>query len=458
MWSHFFKKRFLLPALGLPLAAFWFAFSIHVTANQPVRSCCDSANYIAISNTIDSFGSVIHFVGDRTVGYPAFLALSRGVTHLFPVFGPDWILASEIFSLLLFWVSISFVLIQLSNSFVISPYIWLFCLCLIGVVGAAAVPLSDVISLDFLILAFGCVIAESDGVRLKDYVFAFFGGLFFGVVIQFRPLLLLSVLPILALIIVCRLKRCFSATPLARRHLYLAGLLVVGFISILSPQLFRCTRLYGNVCIQTPQYVSGAASSIQIGLKSPRITGTFTPPTQLFYIDPFMDRHFGNITIDPNHAGLSFLKSMLGKFFYVPLYFLKKIVGIFDAVDINGFGAGVTPLWAQRLMQIFGGAGFVGFFVGIPFLFLDLLKRNDLKEKKLEIITKGLPFIFAAIYIITLSPFHVESRYVFPAYPFCIIAFFLSVKPSRVPIYLTACIVFIIQIYLWRSLVPISIT
>jgi len=109
------------------------------------------------------------------------------------------------------------------------------------------------------------------------------------------------------------------------------------------------------------------------------------------------------------------------------LFFLKKMIGLFDTFRLTPYTENITPFWYLWISRFFSSIAFVGFWI---FLVDGCRCMIQFFRGRDTVITP----LFSALWMFCIaqaamhSILHVEERFAFPLIPICLIAILIKIK------------------------------
>ena len=456
--------------IGVLLSLFWFLFNLQLPDLYKGRRCCDSVGYIGIADALspEKFFSSKDAYGisdERTLGYPLFLYVHKQIFSSLGLKQLDWVNFALFSGWMIYLLSILFFIKSLRRKGMkVHPGIFLLLLAHPALIADSAVPLSDVYSLSWVLLALGGYIRSTvhcnEGVRTLSYRWILVSGLSFGMAIFIRMPYLPPVAIFLTLAVLINSTVAWRAGKRVEvRSVFLKHCLIGFMIFLVSlPGLIHYTKKYGELCVLEPKaQKSNVKIMLNNGFTSPRLYVAFAPTTHCFVLrDPWLRDHFKDCWIYPQDNILPKLLQCYGTRPLSSVFaFIKKTAGLYDGFQLNTYAAEITHCKTLVVYRIFGALGFAGFFCGLFSLpFLAFRKRVPVE---------ALPVLLFPLFIILFQfMFHVESRYGFSAIPGAFVMLFIS--GSEIPqmgprykkifwsVFAFACFYFIWQTAFWDRL------
>jgi hypothetical protein len=465
-WS---QEQFWL-LLGCLGGAFWFYYNYSLPPLLKGRLCCDSLEYITLTNKLTSWTQAFsdysamtgHYV-HRTMGYPVFLYLHKQWVALLDI-PMDWVDLSLFTNLALHFASSVFLFRSLKYiGMKIHPIALFLLLVHPGLTSHAALALTDSLAASLFMLIVGCL-ARTVGRTDKGALgYAAAAGLLAGFAVLVRPSLSTAVMGFFAFWAVWLAVRVLrqKLSP-KRRWSVIVPLATVPLVFIasygvgLQPQYSLCEKAFGTRCFLKPGYIDEQMmNTLEMGVVSARwysLVGSRINANGLIKVpDDLMVENYASVCIfktetvkkDLIHCYWSNIGTM-------PFYIGKKLVGLFDNFHLNTYSTYVTSPTVLFVNRAFGVAAFVGFMICL-FLF----GKNVVKFEDPIVLLLGLPVFYVVLSTIP----HVESRYGFPAVPFAIFAIvalterILKQGPRRSKWQLAAAaaaaLAFLIQVHEW---------
>lgn len=419
-------KSFLLIVLGLLVASALFYYGIQIPLAYRLRG--DAFDYLNIAQHFKSFTEAFNYIGHRAPGFPWFdyLFLSKAApTSLLTVTNYvcfTLFLLHECTSL-----AFCFICAKLKLFTTQSIYFGLLFFLLAAYpafVLYTTIPLSDVLGVDLLLIAFSLFAWGQNKATARSLYGCIFlsalSGCLLGYSILVRPAYLPGISGFMLIFIVLNLLR------LNLRSLLISSVTILFLMTILFPVLKHCYASYHSVCLQSPFSVP-MLESVRAGFRGAQTMWHYSSNYFPIYPEPFFVHHFAERCPITTYIGGSGApnSSVLGCFFHAPIlsfiFFVKKMIGLFNVFRMTPYTELLTPMWYIWLSQLFSAFAFLGFWI----LLISGLRRWN---------RKTIPSLAAAIWAFCLiqacmhSLLHVEERYIFPLIPFCLLAALLKIK------------------------------
>lgn len=131
--------------------------------------------------------------------------------------------------------------------------------------------------------------------------------------------------------------------------------------------------------------------------------------------DPFLMRHFSSCPIGDSAPTKDLVLCLTKNTLRLPVFFLKKAIGLFDHFHWNTYATYVTPTWMIVMQRIIGSLGFSG-FLGIPFVV------GYAMHKKRRVTQVLVILVFPLLSFAMTSVIAIESRYGMAVMPFGMIS------------------------------------
>ncbi len=465
--------------LGSLAAAVWFCAASSLPPLLRGKTCCDAVSYLHLAEsskiagafaatgtgTVGGGSSLLHTVftaltadtGYRTLGYPAFLAAHRYVLHVLGLSSAvDWFSLSTFTALLLHLVSALFFWRGIRRHIDVHPIGLFLLLAYPPLVAHAAVPLTDSLAVSLLLLALGSLLRVAPETRKR--LWAALGGLFLGLLVITRP----SHLPAAVVVITVWL----TIAGMRKWRRYDAGMFACAciaaacFVLPLAPRIASCSLHAGTLCFTPPgDNAYQTAFLIQVGNDGARTqTVVWGKSSSAIYTvtDAFFQSSFARCPIV--HPGPDLLRCYARNAPLLPLFFLKKTVGLFDHPGLTPYATVVTPAWVTWTNRTGGLLGFLG-FLALAAWALHMIRRKQWTSMSL------LAALYALVYWAYSSVISVEARYGLPLTAMGLVLFPAALsaltarrdRAGRLLLILWLCLglFFLVQGGVWDALDPV---
>lgn len=461
--SHTFKKTIgILFAVTVSSALFFFG----VSHPLDTRVSGDALEYLRIADSLSDFNVVMHFTGNRTLGFPLFerviyefLALFHGTVYVLPwinTIGLSMlglhIAASWLFSV---WVQRNGLIRGEDSKLLLFVVLATFP----ALIGHTTTPLADTLALDLVL--FGLFFLDCS-FRVNVYrtcvAHALFSAFFFGFAILVRPA---SMIGLAVAVAVGWLVSVWEH----KRSMLSLSLVMLGAISVLLPSLLNCTQRFGTLCIQSPSTFNPMLSA-QDGLRGARVLWTLPndiPGSLPMLTDDSMFRNYYEKCQLRSFFGMtptSFTGCLLAEPGAIPGFLLKKWIGLFDYFRFTAYMETTTPPWLRVLSRAYGAIGWLGFCLSFIVAVGVIMrgKVSTLKEYALQNLGVLLLVVYSTILLAQHTVLHTEERYGFPLLPLSVAVFFMiAERATRIAVarHLFALVVFclaVIAVYVFQTL------
>jgi hypothetical protein len=373
-----------------------------------------------------SLADVLGYAGERTLGFPLFLYLVRGAIGLVGAVSVETfvdvvcgvLLLVHVASSVLFFSSVR-TLIERELGWRLHPAALVLLLAYPALVAYTAVPLTDTLATDGLMLAV-CALerAESAAATGPRLAWSTATGVALAAVVLLRPA---AIVPCAVLVVAGVIR---AVVTRAGRGIVASA--AVAFVVLVGLHASNCARAYGTVCLTEPQATERAvAESVGRGVTSARhywSSHSSEPDGRVVTPDPLLAATLG---ADCHPTTLLGAHGMLACLVSHPLvllpFFTKKAVGLFDSYYLQPYAVDVTPRWARLASRPFGALAFAGFVATWGWLVAAVRHRR---------LGGLLPLVLLVplAHVGWQSLFHVEPRYGLPAVPFALVGLVLAVQ------------------------------
>lgn len=402
-------KRFIFAVVvGIVAAVAYFSYTLTFSLRARGIYFGDSADYINCS--LGGLAKVWNHSSYRLFGYPFLLAIFR---VLFP--GP------ETFLLPVFWLQVCsylasalFLLTCLKRTEIQTPW-WLPAMVLAhpALVAMSTIPMTDTLTASLFSVALGLMILVERS-RTHLWVKAASLGLVMGVGCTFRP----AIIPIAALtpfvVAATVFLSCRQEGKKTNGGARYALIIVLSYYSIFAPIYAKlrmnCYNAHNEQCVVPSRILEPEMNvSFKYAVDYSRWEVFFTPDeVGVPKGAPTIDRMFSidSCSFTAGEPTQQLLNCYADNIFKVPLYLLRRVIGVFDHRHLTIYGLNYTEPWVFVVNRIFSVLGFVGLFSTA------LLFCKGLWERRLRAFL-GIPLLYVAIQI----NFHPEPRYMFLVTP-----------------------------------------
>jgi hypothetical protein len=414
-----------------------FIFGLSFPLNYRVRG--DAYQYLAIADQFPNLYAILQYAGPRTVGIP-FIDFTIGKLVL-SLTGEDslsllsWVNAIGLVLLLIHLSSAWFFSKWfLKTGFIRSHYFALALFFLLAtyppLIGHTTTPLSDTLSVDLLLISvmtFHSALTTEK--LLQSTLPAVVTTAMIGFSILVRPGNLMPFATALCVILII-------ATFRSARKAAVVGGIIVGSICVLLPFSQNCMQKYGVVCLQSPSTFNFIEST-QSGLRGARISWQkmhLSPGHTPILPDNFMYSRFAQ-KCEVQHLLGTDRTSLTGCLLLqpaaLPLFLVKKWMGLFDHYRFTPYLEENTPAWLIFVTRLYDALAWVGFSLFALFALQATISkqyRTSLKEK----LGKHLSSLFLITYSIVLlaqhTVLHTEDRYGFPLIPLALVTLMIHLE------------------------------
>ncbi len=436
----------------------WFLYNVTLHDMYKGRICCDSVNYIDLAKEIHSVQDVVLQYGWRTNGYPVFLKLHQFLVE--SVFGLsiDFVYVSLVSTFILHVAAAAFFYTSLRKAGLLVPRLLLWLLVLHpGLVSHTAVPLTDGFVTTIVMFAAGCALRAGGRSWPAAGWFSLTGALFAWAVL-IRP----AHLPA-ALVTVFAIAAVGVVFAVRTRKIALACVSLacpVLFALVLAPRTAACMRLDHRVCLYTTQdrdaFLRTGLDIQRNGARTYSVNWVDEQGDYHAFVrtvdDPLFLRSFGCLASGepPLMRAVSCYRHNIP---FLPAFFAKKTVSLFDNFHLNTYAAWITEPWHIAWNRFFGLAGFMGFGTFFVLCGVRLWHRKSLP----------VVFLYPVVYWLTSLIPSTDSRYGFPLVPFALAALCVAPGMMRSPknrcalyaVWTVCATIFILQTFEWDLYDPL---
>lgn len=463
-------KNILVIGIAAIIALKLFVFGLSFPLEFRARG--DAYQYLAIANQFSDFQSVLAYAGPRTVGIPLVdfligkLAISLAPENSISLLA--WVnaiglalLTTHFVSAWLFskWLrSVSLIRsdnVALALFFMIATYP--------ALIGHTTTPLSDTLAVDLLLIGAVALCKATHSVsQIRIVTFSILAASITGFAILVRPG---NLLPFAAALFVTLV----FATLQSFRKAAVILAIAIGSVLVLLPFNHNCMQKYGTVCLQAPSTFNFGESA-QAGLRGARIlwqktylSAGHTP----ILPDDFMYRHFAQKCDVKHIVGIdqtSLTGCLLSRPLTLPVFLVKKWIGLFDHYRFTPYLEDATPIWLMSLSRVYDTLAWIGFslFLLLPLLAtLNKESRNSLSEKVVTPLAPLFLIVYCMVLLAQHTALHTEDRYGFPLIPLALATLAIHIEMLHqhlreyrkwlpVAIYgVLAGMVFVLQVRIW---------
>jgi hypothetical protein len=386
----------------------------------------DAYIYLVIANSFDSLTTAIAFLDDRTVGMPVFNFAVRKVLSQFVATDQPQPWVDAVCSALL--------AIHLASAWLFSGWmrrgglvrteaarqvLFFFLATFPAMVGHTTTPLTDTLAIDLILCACVLLARAIVAIRLVNTMaLALSAGLLLGFSILVRS----GSLPGIA----AGLLVAGVLLPQGERGIKVAlAVAASGCVLVLSPWWAHCMRDHGSVCLQYPSFV--AVQSAQAGLRGARtvwakpVTAKDEIPT---LTDPLMMENYGARCALTAIAGVgtsSLTGCLLSRPLAIPVFVIKKWIGLFDHFHFTPYVETATPLWLRWLSRTYDSLAWAGFALSLALAARAVRRYSKAAAATLAVshASEVLLVVYSGVMLLVHTALHVEDRYSFPFVPLC---------------------------------------
>ena len=418
-------KKLIAWSIVLPVASMLFAYGLGYPSE--IRLLGDANDYLAIADGIYSFSEVLSYAGDRTIGLPALEYLIWKVVILFKPADEVQAWANAICGVLFaFHIAIAWFFSQWARSggLIRGENASLFLFGFLGtypaLIGHTTTPLTDTFSLDLVVCALMVLHAAFEReVWYKVLGLAGAAAALLAFSILVRPGNILGAGGMFAAGIALGFLRL-------RRTAFLICAAALAGTLLLAPYYYNCKRAYGVLCLQSPENVNFLASA-QGGLRGARTLWSkeSVVPGQIPVLpDGVMYGGYYQRCQLTAFVGLdetSLTGCLINRPLLLPVYVVKKWIGLFDHFRFTPYLENDTPFWLRWLSRGYDALAWLGlaaFFLA-SFRAAMQLGRAGAKEWLAGAYAPILLSVYPAVLLVQHTALHIEERYGFPLIPLC---------------------------------------
>lgn len=422
----------LLFLFGFCLAFALFSYGSDLPLSFRVRG--DAAEYLNIAFHFRSFHDALHYIGARTPGFPLFdylffyfdnaSSVVAKVNHICLTL----FLFHQLTSLWIVFVSVK--LNCFTRKSIEIGILFILLAAYPAIVMHTTTPLSDVFGMDLLLLAFSLFAPIQGDIQSRLFSHTLQGiiaGGLLGYAVLVRPAYMTGVFGFLATLMLF--------TGLKQRKMFTILIpAIVTMTVILFPIVKDCSTHFGRFCIENPSTFD-IFGSINAGLGGAQTIWNYLPVPFPVYPDSFLSDHFhdrcyvtaliGNVN-DTSNLFACFYQEPL----YSLLFFVKKVIGLFDTFRLTPYTESITPSWYLWVSRFFSSIAFVGFWIFLVDGCRCMIRFFRKRDTQISPLVAALWF-FCITQAAMHSILHVEERFAFPLIPFCLMAVLLKLKNIR---------------------------
>ena len=434
---------FMLTGLGLAIGLFYYGINVPFA----FRLRGDAWSYMDIAHQFTTFSEALHYVGERTPGFPLFdylfLYLDSNSNFLSKInhICLTLFIVHEFTALWTCFVCVKCRLFTTSSIFF--GLLFLALAAYPAIVMHTTTPLSDVFGMDLLLIGFSLFAWAADTTsefgRTSMWVCTILSGLISGSALSYailvRPAYWLGVVGFLVVyILMIGVNRLQSRQLNYDRSMLMCIVIILTMLVVIRPVMDHCKVIYHALCLQDPRTFL-ALEHMKVGLGSARTAWNYNSgPAGVVpsYPDAFLVKNFQNrcpvisFTGGIKNDNSNLVSCLAHAPHLAVIYFIKKVTGLFDTFRMTPYTENMTPVWYLWVARIFSSIAFVGFWI--------LLWEGIKGTYQLVVYRKSVSALIAATWCFCIiqvsvhSVLHVEERFAFPWIPFCMIAFFLKIK------------------------------
>jgi hypothetical protein len=414
--ASFERRDALALVIGLAGAVMLYRFGLSYPLEFRVRG--DAAEYMEIAKRFGGLTDALSYVGDRTLGMPLVDYLFRAPSSS----SEGWArsVTAFLFAVHLGTTGAAVWLVR-SRGWLTKPFavraLFVFLATFPGLVGHTTVPLTDTLAIDLVLLALIALTLAGDTASPRGVMFGVLSGLVSAFAVLIRPS---YAIPALAsagfLVVVLWAKRRRGALT------HPGTVSAVVLVAILAVVGQRCATVYGPSCLQNPRTFEPIRHA-QMGLRGARILWYGPYPTNgefpvlpdsvlapCFYGECKLTRLAG--TDDTSLSGC-----FMHRLYLVPIYAVKKWIGLFDHFRFQPYVEQRTPDWLRKLSRTYDATAFVGLFFALGAA-IAAARRPRHAASLVD------PLVLAqAVFLLVLlaehTVLHVEDRFSLPFVPVC---------------------------------------
>lgn len=449
----------LVAAILIAIKLYLYALSFPM--EQRIRG--DAYQYLSIANSFKSLSDAIFYVGDRTYGFPLFLYVIKKIFS--PTNVNEWSLHTSyvqfIFHILTVLYFLQFFIKKILRKFCDSNILPSLVAAIIIVypplVTYTSISLTDTFCADLIMWVAILYYAFSDDKKTPYLILiALLCGLILGYAIMVRP----SFWPPSLMFLVGGIFELFLQKNRKKVILLKIASIALGISMLLAPTVRHIWQNNHTIGIVNPTIFKNATqNTLQDGLAGVRIFWSGQHPSSKLtpgIYDPMLKQKFYNQC--KIHSFSEWAICLSKDPLFIPVYFAKKILSLFDVPHLQSYTVDTTPHWFSPFARIFGMLSFCG-VVSLIILIAH--------QKALNMLNSTIwPIIFFISTLILLHAMgHVEGRYAFASVPFLILFLFLGLLQLNhmtkiwqffwIYAVTTAGLAFLYQTYQWDFVLPI---
>jgi hypothetical protein len=401
-------------------------FSYGMSYPLALRLRGDAYVYLVIANSFDSLLAAFAFLDDRTVGMPLFdFAVARVMRPFVGTDQPQPWVDAICFALLAMHLGCAWLFAgwmrqaRFLQTETARQVLFFFLATFPAMVGHTTTPLTDTLAIDLILWACVLLARAMAASRLTiTLAFALPAGLLLGFSILVRSGSLIGVAAgLLAAALLCLQGE--------RRMKMALATAATGCVLVLSPWWTHCLRDHGRLCLQYPSFV--AVQSAQAGLRGARtvwskpVTAKDEIPT---LADPLMMENYGarcELTTIAGVGTSSLTGCLLSRPLTIPVFVVKKWIGLFDHFRFTPYVETATPLWLRWLSRAYDSLAWVGLALSLALAVRAVQGLNKANAAPLAAghAAEVLLVVYSAVMLLIHTALHVEDRYSFPLVPLC---------------------------------------
>ncbi len=503
MKRRLLSSEILWGSLGVMLALAWFTPTILLPSVYRGMLCCDAADYLrgagsakleqvmepsdsSVSDTTTettvetpSTGKISGLVrliftdaGYRPLGYPAFLAIHKYALRMIGITSQIlWVNAAAISALVIHLLAGFFFYRTARRAYPLHPAALMLLLAHPGLTSHAALPLSDGLAVSLMLLALCCVFRALEDRTRNAWAWTAAGGFLLATLIWVRaPHLMAVMLFLAAWIAVMLISRSWRGLLLACAAAAVTGIL-------LSPRVIACSNASGTFCFTLPALAATQQHILlELGLRNVRAYTVAGPEREArleIVDDPWLTSLLGrHCPIGETTATRDVALCFLRRPHLLPLFYGKKLIGLFDNYHWQTYATLMTPvpvMFMNRVVDELAFAGFVLMIIAAVMMvwrkFRHFSKPKPQPAKGPER-SRGEPVLVVLLYPLAYLAYTallpVESRYGLPLAPFglMMVGALWTMPPRRIRRYaliglLLLVILFAAQVLAWDRIPPV---
>lgn len=412
----------VLAGISLACALFWFGQSAPL--GRRLRG--DAFEYMKIAARFDSVETALHYAGARSAGMPLLQffvrrALIIGTDHVALTAWAD--ATCRLLLLLHLAVAALFAHAALRMRWLRSRLACALLLFLLAscpaLVGHTATPLTDTLAVDFVLLAvvsWGTSNQSSAAWRSCGHALCAGGCLAASILL--RPAYLLGVVALLG-------AGSCAWVAAHRRRSYLPALTALACAAALYPFATHCAQRYGGgLCLQA-EATFDPVRHAQAGLLGGRVlweVPNATTDVVPVLPDAFMVSHFHEacrLTSIAGSSDSSLIGCLLRRPLAMPVYVVKKWIGLFDHFRFTPYLEQRTPAWLCWLSRGYDLLFWLGLLLGPAWI----LSRGARAARLRTALGRDVALLslcaFSLVMLAEHTVLHAEDRFSLPLLPLC---------------------------------------